>query len=98
MLKIRPPLAALLLVSAVLFSFPGAEGEAALWDTPVRFANPIKGVHTARQPISGAAWIETGDGVVVIDTLTIPSFAADMMKKIKERGGTVKYIMAHPTF
>ena len=77
----------------ILLTLLGIDGEAALWDTPVRFANPIKGVHTASQPISGAAWIETGDGVVVIDTLTIPSFAADMMNKIKERGGTVKYII-----
>jgi glyoxylase-like metal-dependent hydrolase (beta-lactamase superfamily II) len=77
----------------ISITFLGIEGEAALWDTPLRYANPIKGVYTASQPISGAAWIETGEGVVVIDTLTIPSFAAEVMNKIKERGGTVKYII-----
>ena len=66
---------------------------AALWDTPVRFDNPIKGVFTASQPISGAAWIETSEGVVVIDTLTGPKFAAEMMAKIKQQGGKVKYII-----
>ena len=71
----------------------GINGEAALWDTPVRFDNPIKGVYTASQPISGAAWIETGEGVVVIDTLTGPKFAAEMMNKIREQGGKVKYII-----
>ena len=47
------------------------EGKAALWNTPVRFANPIENVYTANQPISGAAWIVTSEGVVVIDTLKL---------------------------
>jgi glyoxylase-like metal-dependent hydrolase (beta-lactamase superfamily II) len=97
--KIKNTLIAAIFALFISLSFLAIEGEAALWDTPVRFANPIKGVHTASQPISGAAWIETGEGVVVIDTLTIPNFAADMMRKIKERGGTVKYIIythGHP--
>ena len=87
------------LILLASFFFLVTQGETALWDTPVRFANPIKGVFTAIQPISGAAWIETREGVVVIDTLTISFFAADMMTKIKERGGKVKYIIythGHP--
>ena len=69
------------------------EGEAGLWDTAVRFGNPVENVHTANQPISGAAWIETSEGVVVIDTLTLPNCADEMMNKIKARNGTVKYIV-----
>jgi len=92
-LRIRYILMAAILALFISLTLPGNDCEAALWDTPVKFANPIKGVHTASQPISGAAWIETSEGVVVIDTLTIPNFAADMMNRIKERGGTVKYII-----
>jgi alkyl sulfatase BDS1-like metallo-beta-lactamase superfamily hydrolase len=91
--KIKNILMAVSCALFILLTLPGNKGEAALWDTHVEFDNPIKGVFTASQPISGAAWIETGDGVVVIDTLTIPSFAAEMMRKIKERGGRVKYII-----
>jgi len=69
------------------------EGEAGLWDTAVRFGNPVENVYTANQPISGAAWIETSEGVVVIDTLTLPNCADEMMNKIKARNGTVKYIV-----
>ena len=60
--KIKHTLIAAIFALFISFSFLATEGEAALWDTPLRFANPIKGVHTASQPISGAAWIETGDG------------------------------------
>ena len=35
----------------------------------VQFKNPLKDVHTAILPIAGCAWIDTTDGVVVIDTL-----------------------------
>ena len=93
MLKTR--YAAVIMITALFlsWSFLGAEGKTALWDTPIRYANPIEGVFTASQPISGAAWIETGEGVVVIDTLTIPSFASQVMQKIKQRGHTVKYII-----
>jgi alkyl sulfatase BDS1-like metallo-beta-lactamase superfamily hydrolase len=79
--------------SLMVSLFPQTSKGAALWDNPLRFDNPIKGVYTASQPISGAAWIETGEGVVVIDTLTAPAFAAQIMAKIKERGGKVKYII-----
>jgi alkyl sulfatase BDS1-like metallo-beta-lactamase superfamily hydrolase len=91
--KIKIPCLATIFSLLIPLFTVGNKGQAALWDTPVRFDNPIKGVFTAGQPISGAAWVETGDGVVVIDTLTIPKFAADMREKIKERGGRVKYII-----
>jgi alkyl sulfatase BDS1-like metallo-beta-lactamase superfamily hydrolase len=82
-------------IIALLFSFAllGSEGIAAPLDTSIRFDNPVNGVYTASRPISGAAWIETGEGVVVIDTLAASNFAAEMMTKIKERGGKVKYII-----
>ena len=91
--KIEPGLAKIIYTLLISFFLLVPKGETALWDTPVRFGNPIEGVYTASQPISGAAWIETSEGVVVIDTLTLPSFAAEMMNKIKERNGTVKYII-----
>lgn len=83
------------IVSFLMISIPPltARGEGNLWGTPVKFDNPLKGVYTASQPISGAAWIETSEGVLVIDTLTTPYFAAQMMAKIKEQGGKVKYVI-----
>ena len=33
------------------------------------FTDPIKDVHTARLPIAGCAWVETTDGIVLIDTI-----------------------------
>jgi alkyl sulfatase BDS1-like metallo-beta-lactamase superfamily hydrolase len=91
--KTRDTLMATIFALFIALSLCSDNGLAALWDTPVRFENPIKGVYTASQPISGAAWIETGDGVVVIDTLTGTRFVAEMMNKIKEKGGKVKYII-----
>ena len=56
----------------------------------VQFKNPLKDVHTAILPIAGCAWIETTDGVVVIDTLISRGAA----KKAKEQiTGKVKYII-----
>jgi len=47
----------------------------------VQFKNPLKDVHTAILPIAGCAWIDTTDGVVVIDTLISRGAA----KKAKEQ-------------
>ncbi|MHA1254411.1 MAG: alkyl sulfatase dimerization domain-containing protein [Promethearchaeota archaeon] len=56
----------------------------------VQFKNPLKDVHTAILPIAGCAWIDTTDGVVVIDTLISRGAA----KKAKEQiTGKVKYII-----
>ena len=93
MYKFKMPLLATILALFVSYFFLTTDGDAALWDTPLKFANPIKGVHTASQPISGAAWIETGEEIVVIGPLTIPRFAANRMRRTKERGGTVKYVI-----
>ncbi|NVM31043.1 MAG: MBL fold metallo-hydrolase [Candidatus Helarchaeota archaeon] len=56
----------------------------------VTFSNPLEGVFTASQPIAGCAWVETDDGVVVIDTLLTVGAAKKVVEKIK---GTIKYII-----
>ncbi|MHA2399573.1 MAG: hypothetical protein ACXADU_11885 [Promethearchaeota archaeon] len=48
----------------------------------VSFDNPIKDVFTARAPLSSCGWIQTTEGVVVIDTLLAKRWA----KEVKEKG------------
>jgi len=55
-----------------------------------RFTNPIKDVHTAVLPIAGCAWVETSDGVVLIDTIARVDVGKEVFKKIN---GTIKYII-----
>ncbi len=54
------------------------------------FTNPMKDVYTAKLPIAGCAWVETTDGVVLIDTIARVSVAKEIFKRIK---GTIKYII-----
>ena len=54
------------------------------------FTDPIKDVHTARLPIAGCAWVETTDGVVLIDTIARVDVGKQVFKKIN---GTIKYII-----
>jgi len=56
----------------------------------VEFRDQIKDVHTARLPIAGCAWVETTEGVVLIDTISRVDAAKEIFKKIK---GTIKYII-----
>ena len=56
----------------------------------VQFKNPLKDVHTAILPIAGCAWIDTTDGVVVIDTLISHGAAKKAKEQIK---GKIKYII-----
>ena len=99
-----PRLKSILRVSMLSFAtfllLAGLAGAASLWGGTPKFGNPIEDVYTARQPISGAAWINTGDGVVVIDTLTTSDSAVLMAKEIKKQGnGKIKYIIythGHP--
>lgn len=56
----------------------------------VVFHEPMKDVHTAVLPIAGCAWIDTTEGVVLIDTLLRRSAAKKVKQKIK---GKVKYIV-----
>ena len=55
-----------------------------------RFTNPIKDVHTAVLPIAGCAWIETTEGVVLIDTIARVDVGKEVFKKIE---GKIKYII-----
>ncbi|NVM54837.1 MAG: MBL fold metallo-hydrolase [Candidatus Helarchaeota archaeon] len=56
----------------------------------VTFSNPLKDVYTATLPIAGCAWVDTRDGVVLIDTLLTVGAAKKMFKKIE---GKIKYII-----
>ncbi len=56
----------------------------------VFFNNPLKDVYTAALPIAGCAWVDTGDGVVLIDTLIRENVAKKVYRKIK---GKIKYII-----
>jgi len=59
----------------------------------VAFSNPIPGIYVASQPISGCAWIETDEGIVLIDTMLGRKAAALVLKKIRESGKKIKYII-----
>ena len=52
--------------------------------------DPLPDVHTASLPIAGCAWIDTTDGVVLIDTLIRKAAAKQVKEKIK---GKIKYII-----
>ena len=56
----------------------------------VVFKNPLKDVHTAEIEIAGCAWIDTTDGVVLIDTLLFQNAAERVMEQIQEK---IKYII-----
>ena len=56
----------------------------------VQFSDPLPDVHTAALPIAGCAWIDTDDGVVLIDTLLNEKAAAKALEKVN---GTIKYII-----
>lgn len=56
----------------------------------VQFKNPLKDVHTAILPIAGCAWIDTTDGVVVIDTLISRGAAKKAREQITDK---IKYII-----
>ena len=56
----------------------------------VKFYEPGKDVHVASLPIAGCAWIDTDDGVVLIDTLISETAAKKALERIK---GKIKYII-----
>ncbi|MBT7153696.1 MAG: MBL fold metallo-hydrolase [Deltaproteobacteria bacterium] len=59
----------------------------------VKFENPHPDVHVAKIPIANASWINTSDGVVLVDTLLRTSVSAQMREKILETGGPIKKII-----
>jgi alkyl sulfatase BDS1-like metallo-beta-lactamase superfamily hydrolase len=54
------------------------------------FSDPLPDVHIASLPISGCAWIDTDDGVFLIDTLNSYRAALQAAERIK---GQIKYII-----
>ncbi len=56
----------------------------------VKFNNPLPDVHTARVIISSCGWINTTDGVVLIDTLNRRHMAKQVKERIKNK---IKYII-----
>ncbi|MFW9882010.1 MAG: alkyl sulfatase dimerization domain-containing protein, partial [Candidatus Thorarchaeota archaeon] len=56
----------------------------------VKFNNPLPDVHTARLIISSCGWIDTTEGVVLIDTLNRRHTAKQVKERIKN---PIKYII-----
>lgn len=56
----------------------------------IKVRNPVGDVYTAEGPVAGMAWIETGDGAVLIDTLASEPIATTTLPHIKEK---IKYII-----
>ncbi|NVM37887.1 MAG: MBL fold metallo-hydrolase [Candidatus Lokiarchaeota archaeon] len=59
------------------------------------FKDPLEDVHTAALPIAGCAWIDTKDGVVLIDTLLYPKAAERVMERIKGKIQFIIYTHGH---
>lgn len=59
----------------------------------VIFGNPAPDIYTARVPIATASWINTKEGTVVIDMLLSKQNGRNLVKKIEESGGFVKYVV-----
>ncbi len=56
----------------------------------VFFSNPLKDVYTASVPIAGCAWIDTDEGIVLIDTLENVVAAKKVRERITKK---IKYII-----
>ena len=59
------------------------------------FSNPIEGVYTASLTIAGCAWIETTEGVVLIDTLSNEAAGRQVFNKIKDKIKFIIYTHGH---
>ncbi|MFW9950400.1 MAG: alkyl sulfatase dimerization domain-containing protein [Candidatus Thorarchaeota archaeon] len=66
-----------------------------LTTTKIAFYNPLKGVYTARLPISGCAWIDTDEGIVLIDTMINKTVARKVREKIKDPIKFIIYTHGH---
>ena len=71
----------------------------------VTFDNPIKDVHTAMAPLSSCGWIDTTEGVVLIDTLLAKRWAKEVKALIKDKikyliytHGHMDHVLAAPVF
>ena len=59
----------------------------------VEFEDPQPDVHVAKIFIANASWVNTTEGIVVVDTLLNPMVAAKMKQRVAETGGPVKYVI-----
>ena len=67
------------------------EGIQVLADTSLTFEHPREDVHIARMRIAGCGWVDTDDGVVLVDTL----YSKEAAKKTldKEELGSADYCL-----
>ena len=61
----------------------------------VIFGNPIKDVGTAMAPLSSCGWIQTTEGVVLIDSLLTKRWAKQVRERIKGRIRFIIYTHGH---
>lgn len=59
----------------------------------VQFENPHPDIHVARILIANASWVNTGDGIVLVDTLINTGVSAQMREKILETAAPIKKII-----
>jgi alkyl sulfatase BDS1-like metallo-beta-lactamase superfamily hydrolase len=57
------------------------------------FDQPRKDVYCARMTIAGCGWVDTGEGVVLIDTLLNRKAAAKTREQIHKTGGPIRTII-----
>ena len=61
--------------------------------TRITFEHPHPDVGVARIDIANASWVNTRDGIVVIDTLLNRRTGEAMAEQVRQTGGPVKYII-----
>lgn len=61
--------------------------------TNIIFEDPVPGVHTASIPLAGCAWIETGEGLVVVDSLLGRKAAAAAREEMRRTGQKIKVVI-----
>lgn len=66
------------------------EADRILRPIDIKFYDPLPDVHTARLRIAGCGWVDTTEGVVLIDTLIRRHAAKQVKNKIKDK---IKYII-----
>ncbi|MFW9987330.1 MAG: alkyl sulfatase dimerization domain-containing protein [Candidatus Odinarchaeota archaeon] len=66
------------------------QSEQVFGNVNIKFSNPLLDVYTARVIISSCGWIDTTEGIVLIDTLNRKHLAKQVKKKIRNK---IKYII-----
>ena len=72
-----------------------SEGKAiqVISSSQVDFEDPHPDVHVAKIFIASASWVNTSDGIVVVDTLLNPAVAEQMKARVADSNGRVKYVI-----